>query len=184
MKNICIVVLACMLALPSIAQEKEKLSRKEKQEIKKQQRMERDSLALLALSAAVESQRFVLEADQLQGKKGVSIQVMSDINFVLVDSSKAVFQLGSLHLIGINGVGGVTVEGRVSKYTCDKLKKGNGYYIQMTVRSNVGVFDFNINAMPNTRSSATVTSSRRGRFTYLGRIVALPQTRIYKGMSF
>ena len=130
----------------------------------------------------VTHQQFVLEADYLSDRTGSRIPVQSTINFIMVDSLTATVQLGSAMSVGYNGVGGTTVEGRISKYEYTLIgKKKEVYSITMSFMSSLGIYDVTMMVMPDSRTDATIRGNWAGSLSYHGKIVPLAQSRIYKG---
>jgi hypothetical protein len=183
MKKIIAILLLSTLFFTVAAQEKnkKKLTREEKKELRRQQKEEAEKL----VTAMIESRQFVLLADNIQSRQGRTFPVSSNINFVLVDSNEAVFQFGSVRLIGINGIGGITVEGKITYYDVKKYEKSGAYYIKMTISTSTGFYDIKFNISSTGVADAEVESTMAGGgFSYLGRIVPAHQSRYYKGTSF
>lgn len=180
------VVLLMMLALilNGQAQEEQKLTRKEKQAILKKERAAADSVDKVITAIIIENKKFVLEADQLRDRYGNMAFVMSSINFIAVDTSIAVFQFGSAHTVGVNGLGGVTVEGRLTSYEVKKNEKNGSYYIQLNLSSSLGTFNVSLNVSPNGNASATVNAMSGGKLHYSGKLVPLQASNVYQGMSW
>src|SRR5664280_2216065 len=86
-----------------------KLSRKEQKEAKR----DREFFNFQALDTLLKTKNFVLAADFLDNQYGNRTPVMSDINFIKVDSPDAVLQTGSMNNFGMNGIGGATAEGSI-----------------------------------------------------------------------
>lgn len=82
---------------------------------------------------AVRDMSFVLEADRLTVPSGTSVMVSSVINFVSVNEDKAVVQVSPLRGPGVNGVGGITVEGNIYDVRYDTDRWGN-LILTMSVR--------------------------------------------------
>jgi hypothetical protein len=130
----------------------------------------------------VETQQFVLEADWLSDKYGNRIPVTSTINFVMVDSTEGVMQLGNAFAVGYNGLGGSTVEGRISDYKVKTIgKKKNAYNIYMNFQSTLGNFNINLMVGGDGSADANIRSNWPGQLNYHGDIVPLGQARVYKG---
>jgi hypothetical protein len=186
MKQTIIAFLMLFIALGAFAQEQEpkKLTRKEKQEILKLERAKEDSILRAVTDVIITNKQFVLEADQLRDRYGNMAFVTSNINFIAVDSNVAVFQFGSAHTVGINGIGGVTVEGRITSFKAKKNEKNGSYYIQFNISSNLGMFDISMNVSGDGRASATVNAMSRGKLNYSGKLVSLQTSNVYKGMSW
>ena len=133
----------------------------------------------------VNSHRFILEADFIAGRSGSRHPVNSTLNFILVDSSEAVLQLGSPYGMGFNGVGGITIDGTVTKYELVEKKNRNSvsYSITLYIMSSLGTYDIQIWVSQSGYADATVRGNYSGSVVYSGKLVPLKQSRIYKGMS-
>lgn len=185
MKRVIIFVLAAVLALPAFTQE---LSKKEQRqlekELKKEQQAAEAAQKAEVVGAMVEYQRFVLEANTLRDKRGTSVQVSSNINFISADSLTGVIQVGSNTYIGRNGVGGVTVDGSIADYKYTLHEKSGSYNISYFLRTPVGSYDVQITARPDGRADATVRSTTWGdQLRYSGFLVPIGISRVYKGTS-
>ena len=131
--------------------------------------------------------RFVLEADYVGNQTGNRIPVTSNLNFIIVDSNKVTLQLGSFQGIGINGVGGITVDGNITNYNMHKIvgRKGNvSYFVQMTIISSVGNYDVSMNVGDTGRADARVSGTVSGQLNYYGNLVPLSLSRVYKGTPY
>ena len=86
------------------------LSKKEQKEITKakKQRLEQETTKMLVL--AIDSQKWILEADRLTDRYNNTIHVNSIINFIALDKDELIIQLGSDSGLGYNGVGGVSIK--------------------------------------------------------------------------
>jgi len=185
MKRIIVVLLAMLFAFPAFSQE---LSRKEQKklekELKKEQQAEEAAKMATVVDAMVLYQRFVLEAHTLRDKRGNSLQVASNINFIAADSLTGVIQVGSNTYIGRNGVGGVTVDGSITEYKYTRHKKSGSYNISYYLRTPVGSYDVTITAYPDGRANADVRSTTWGdRLRYSGNLVPPGISRVFKGSS-
>lgn len=187
MKTLLSILIVSLLTLPSFGQEQE-LSKKEQKklmkELKKEQEAEEAAKRNLMTGLMVESQTFVLEADRLQDNRGNTVNVSSMINFIACDSVNGVIQIGSDLYIGGNGVGGVTVEGPVTKYKFSLNEKKGTYSVSFNVRSTHGAYDVRMSVYGEGRAEATVTSTWPGRLSYSGYLVPPATSKVYKGMSF
>ena len=93
--------------------ERRKAERKQRQSEKFIQ-AEIDSINYANALQALENLDFVLEADQLVFKRGMSVFVSTTTNFISVQNDKAVVQIAPFNAGGgPNGVGGITVAGRI-----------------------------------------------------------------------
>ncbi len=132
-------------------------------------------------SELIGNKSFVLEADWLSNQYGERVPVVPDLNFIRIDTTYAVLQIGSTQRIGYNGVGGVTAEGRVTSWKVNKNEKKLNYHIQANIITSLGVFDISMNVSADGRATASITGMRRGQLNYTGSLVPLDQTHTYQG---
>jgi len=181
MKKVLVVLLTGFMFFTVQGQEvgKKKLTRKEKKELRRQQ----DEDAKKIVDAIIEARQFVLEANLIKNKSGQTFSVSSTINFVMVDSNKAVFQFGSAHTIGVNGVGGATVEGKITKYDVNKREKSGSYYIRINISATTGFYEIRLDISSTGMADAQVTALSNKKIGYSGRIIPLHESRVFQGMS-
>jgi hypothetical protein len=163
-------------------EEQRKLEKEHKTALKKAAEEE----ALKVTEWMLDQRRFVLEADYIAGRSGTRYPVSSILNFVMVDSSEAVIQIGSSSGIGYNGVGGITAEGSVTRYEVEKKvgKKGTSYFVIIHVLSAMGMYDVMMSVSGSGNVDATVRGNTRGMLRYSGQLVPLKESRVYKGRSY
>ncbi|WP_075602864.1 DUF4251 domain-containing protein [Saccharicrinis aurantiacus] len=187
MKNLIIVFILFFTCSIITAQETEKkMTRKERRALEKEQKeaeqklYEEQQSALIKL--AIDSANWVLEADMLFDRYGKSVNVSSTLNFIGVTNKYATVQLGRNSGIGYNGVGGVTVDGRVTKYEVDYNEKKGTYFIVLIVSSSLGTFDIRMNTN-NTGDmvDATIKGNGPQSVRYNGRLLPTTMSSIYKG---
>ena len=96
MKRVIIIVFAALLTLPAFTQELTKKEQKQlEKELKKEQKAEEAAQKAQIVGVMVHYQRFVLEANTLRDKRGNSVQVSANLNFIASDSITGVIQVGS-----------------------------------------------------------------------------------------
>jgi hypothetical protein len=186
MKAIVIIAAISMIGLSSFAQEPE-LSQREKQKLDKQlqkeQKEEESARKREIVKLMVEHGRFVLEADRLRDKRGNTAIVTPMLNFVLADSLNGVLQVGSNNYVGLNGVGGITVEGTISHYKYVQNEKNKTFFVSYSLMTPTGTYDVRMTVYPEGRADATISSSWPGQLNYSGYIVPQPLSRVYQGMT-
>lgn len=135
---------------------------------------------------ALKNKQFVLEANQVIFRNGVSAFVTSNTNFVLMNNSRATVQTAfNTAYPGPNGIGGITVDGNSSDLKMNVDKKGNvncSFSVQ-----GVGISAQIFITMSNGSNSASVTISpnfNNNNLTLNGNIVPLDQSNIFKGRSW
>ncbi len=182
MKKAAIILSILLLSSITILQaqeKKKKLTKEEKKELKQQQKEE----AIQQTTLMIENKTFVLEADNLQNRKGITVPVSSNINFISVNGNVAVFQFGSAHTVGYNGVGGVTVEGRITSWDVKKREKSGAYYIRINITATTGFYDITFDISSTGMADATVNTNSKHKLHYSGMAVPLSESRIHKGYS-
>ncbi len=187
MKTLLTLLVVFVFVLGAFSQEEtQQLSKKEIKKLQKEQKMaekaaEAERMAEVT-SFMVNQQQFVLEADYLSDKYGQRVPVTPTINFVLVDSLVGTVQFGDAMAIGYNGVGGVTVDGRITKYEYSVIgKKEDSYSIRLILMSSIGTYDITLMVNSQGTADAQVRGNWSGQLNYHGKLVPLTLSRVYKG---
>lgn len=193
MKKLLLLSIIFAIAFTCYAQEEgveQEYSKRELKKIakeeKKAQRAAEAEQQKAIVELMLEMHRFVLEAQHLSGKSGQRIPVTSTLNFIGVDSVNAVIQLGTVSgAPGYNGVGGITVDGRITKYDLKVIegKKGKSYTLMLNVMSSIGIFDITFMISESGYTDATIRSTTSGVLNYSGNLVPIYKSRVYKGSS-
>ena len=131
----------------------------------------------------LEGKDFVLEADYLANKIGDRVPVTSSLNFISVDSSVSVLQIGRNTGIGFNGVGGVTAEGKITRYKLQTDTKRKSFYLSYSVTTAIGSYDINMSVGADGYASATLSGTTSGQLTYTGYLVPVENSSVYKGYN-
>lgn len=144
-----------------------------------------DSLAGVQATAALKNRDFVLEADNVSFKNGMTAFVNSTTNFISVKGNRAVVQISPSNFSsGPNGLGGVTVDGTISGVEIRTDKKGGVTY-------SMNVMGIGINAQveiyttPGTnRATATVYPNFNSNTVWMeGNIVPYENSTVIEGSS-
>lgn len=191
MRSLFIVTILTIVGLLSTTTvySKDNLSRRERREqrrIEKEQRkLEKaaaDSLAFQLACEAVEQGRFVVTADQLSGRYGRVINVNESTNFVLVQGDTAIVQFAlERGLIGPNGLGGVTVQGRVTKSSVKYGKNGELNYTMYVTGMAISAEVYFTLPKGSTDCNITVNSNySANRLIFRGKLHPY-NTRIFQG---
>jgi len=183
-----LIIVLFSLSLPVFSQNG-KASRDDRNEQrqweKEQRKIEKEKLkeqAAEITKVMVDSQKFVLEASQLSNRNGVRATVSPSINFIMVNSKAATMQLGSAFAIGYNGVGGQTLDGRVTRYEVNKTGRDDkNYSISMTVMTSLSTYDIFLTISEVGNGDARIRSNWSGELNYHGKLVPLGLSKVYKG---
>ncbi len=183
MKRTLLFTLLLSFTMVLFAQEEStKLTRKEKREIKKQEQKEFEQALTAALAKSIDDKKWVLEANSLADKRGSSIPVNSNLNFIALEGDEVFIQLGSNAGLGANGVGGISVRAKVTKYEVKKNEKKGTYYFQIYTSSALGSFDIRMDCNGSGQiASATISGNTSRKVTYSGQLVPLEKSTVYKG---
>ena len=148
--------------------------------MKKQEQIEQN-MAILAL---LHSKQWVIEAHTVFDRYNQSYQINPTINFVGVKDEEGALQLGFDGLIGWNGVGGVTVYGKITKYEIKEGKEKSNPSINMRFQGR-GSSSATISVTVNSSGLATakVNGDFGERITFTGMIKPLEESTVYKGQS-
>ena len=170
MKNIVVIILG-MLMLVSCGPAKE-LTPEEKAE-----KLQREQV----ISSAIENKGFVIEAHTVYDKYGESYNMSPSINFVLVNNEDGTIQLGFDQIVGWNGVGGITLDGKVRDY---KVVEREGSLPSISFSMNgvsVGNVTLNVSVNSHGMATAVVNGNWGERITFRGQFRSLSESSIYKG---
>lgn len=131
----------------------------------------------------IENRDFVLEADYLQDRHGNRAFVSNTINFVAVDSTTAIIQVGSNYRIGPNGVGGVTAKGKITSWKLSENEKDETFTLFTTVLTPIGIYDLQFFIGSSGNSTVRLTGLTLGELTFEGDVVPYSQSSVYEGQS-
>lgn len=182
MKKPIIILLAFIFSLGLNAQEAQK-SKKEKREERKQQELTQQNATRAQQESWVENKTFVLEASQVFGKKGSQYQLSPSTNFVYINGDQAIVQLSFNGLVGWNGVGGITIKGKITKYEYSTEKKNKPIYIQLGIQGSEGFQDVTLWVSSSGNGEAQVTDMRGNRIRFTGKVLSLEDSKVYIGTS-
>ena len=158
-----------------------KLTKKQRKQLKAMM----DSINFARAAAAMDNMDFVLRADRLLFKYGHTAYVNSVTNFISVSGDYATVQVAPFYGGGPNGVGGITLDGRVSNVKYETRKNGN-WSLSMSVMGSIISATLNIELYAGgNNAEVTITSNfRSSKITLIGTLTQPDDTYIYKGTSY
>lgn len=136
-----------------------------------------------ATEGMIDSTSFVLRADYLANHYGYRKIVEPTLNFIEVDSSKVIIQTGNNLGIGYNGVGGLTLRGKIVSWRVTKNDLSKSFMISMGISSSLGYYDVFMNISADGRSSARISGTTRGDLIFEGIMGPLNETMTYQGST-
>lgn len=167
-----LVVIMC-LCLPFISSAQSN-DRKEKKKTEKKEQHEK-------IRVLLGDSTWVLTAHTLRDRRENSAFVNPSTNFVAIAGKEAVIQIATNNFEpGLNGLGGQTLEGRLTNYKIKDRGPGKGFDIRMDF---TGLLTFNIWISVTGSGNATLQLSglRGQRITYLGSLEILEGSGIFVG---
>ena len=129
---------------------------------------------------------FVIEVDQLLFPQGMTKFVSSYTNFVSMNQDEAVIQIATSYFNpGPNGLGGITVKGKVSDVSMTTDKKGFIYY-NFTVQGIMVSATVTIQMLGDgNRATVTVYPNfNNNNLTMTGVVVPYSQSDVFQGQTF
>ncbi|MCG8474922.1 MAG: DUF4251 domain-containing protein [Cytophagales bacterium] len=182
MRSTLIIILSFVFLCPVFAQETtpKKLTRKERKELRKQERQRIRAENLAKTRQIADSMNFILQAHTFVTRYGNTIPVNSTVNFFATDGENATIQLAlSDFIMGANGVGGITIDGMVSKYKAIKQKHATTLLID--VFTALGTYHVTVYANYGGISTLRVVTMRGQRFELQGTLLPLEENFAFKG---
>lgn len=147
-----------------------------------------DSVAFLKAVNALKEGAFVLEATNVTFPNGLVRFVSSNTNYVQMDNGEGVVQTAFSNFAynpGPNGLGGVTVEGRISSPTLKEDKDGNAYYtysIQgVAISATVSI---SLTAGTNNASAQISPNFNGNNMTMTGSLLPLAESDVFQGTTW
>lgn len=180
----CIVLLFPYLG---IAQEADtvdfsNMSKKEIRAYKKEVQKKQDEENMKKVVDLLESKEWVVETNTLRDRYGQSYQTSPTINFIGIAGETATVQLGTESLVGYNGVGGITADGKITKYELNEGGKNQGPTVKLSVfGGSIGQVNLTVRATSNFMATIDYNSVEGDRLSFSGRLVSLEETTVYKG---
>jgi len=179
MKKILMIFISALMIMNLQAQEA-KTKQERRAEKKAKDIARRDSLRVVQ-EMWVQNKTYVLEAQQVYNKMGEMFQLSPSTNFVYVDGDEAIVQLSFNGLSGWNGVGGITIKGKISKYSYESDNKNKPIFIRMTIQGNSGFHDISMWISNSGSGEASIVDIKGNRIKFTGETVALNRSAIYIG---
>jgi len=160
-----------------------KLSKEERKALREAKKAEeaRQKEIVFELNKDIANNKsWVIEAHTVFPKGGGSIPMDPTINFVSTREDETTIQLSFNGLVGWNGVGGITLDGKISKYEVNESK--NAINIRMTaIGPGMGPVDLMATVDINGNGRVTVSGNWGERITFSGNFVSFGNSRIFKG---
>ena len=154
--------------------------KQERLERKQQKALEQQEMKA-ALLDLVQDQSFVLQADALYDRYRNRYNATAN-NFIMFDGDRMVLQTAFPAYIGYNGLGGITIDGRVTDYDMNENKNSITVTAQVT-NSVAGHGTLTMNIGSSGYADATFSDNWGNRISFSGYIESLENSRFFEGMS-
>jgi len=183
-KHILLLSLAMLLFTTAVWTQEEAMTEKEKQksERKKAEKAQRSS-NYEAILELLDERNFVIEAYQFVDRYGQTVQVNTTTNFIAVRDSVATVQIvfpGSVS--GYNGLGGITLDGRLTSLEINEKDPGKGVRFQMRVfGSGFASADMFVDVGTDGRATIRYNGQYGSRFTLRGYFQSWAGSGVFKG---
>lgn len=180
------ILLICLGLLLSIQtswaqtgkREQRKIERAEKKRLKAEERQKKHEWVL----GLIQEKSYVLEATRLSGRYGEQYQVNPSTNFVKIEGDQIIVQTANNHSIGYNGLGGITINGTIQDYSIADAKNGVSIMIRFS-DPVMGMSTLNLDVQESGNAQARVVGGWGGRVVFQGQVVALEESRVFKGRT-
>jgi hypothetical protein len=136
-----------------------------------------------ATEKLIDSAAFVLTADFLSNQHGYRRIAEPLLNFIEVDSSQCIIQTGNSSGMGYNGVGGLTISGKINTWKVNKDPIHKTFMIRMSISSALGFYDVFMSVNASGKAMATLSGITRGQLIFEGSLCPLKESRTFEGRS-
>ena len=131
----------------------------------------------------LESKSFALEANTVFSKKGRAFNMNPTLNFISLQNGEGTLQLSFNQIVGWNGVGGITLEGKVRNYSVIKGDETKMPSVKFDMNGTTGWSTVYITVNSVGSARATVDGAFGDRITFAGPLVPSSKSSIYKGAT-
>lgn len=166
--------------------EQENMSEKRQDERQQRKLMETklDSVKFVRAVKALEGLDFVLEADQLQFKRGSTAFVSATTNFISLHDEHATVQVAPFYGGGPNGVGGITLDGKASNIKMETDKRGNVFFTMSVMGVGLSArVSISLTKDSNQASATIYPNFHSNNLTLIGELLPAEESNVFKGQS-
>ena len=144
-----------------------------------------DSAMFVRAVDALEKLDFVLEANQLQFKRGYTAFVNATTNFISLHDAHATVQVAPFNGGGPNGVGGITLDGKASNIKMETDKRGNVFFTMNVMGTGISArVTISLTKGSNKASATIYPNFHSNNITLLGELMPAEDSSVFKGQSF
>ncbi|OHX67917.1 DUF4251 domain-containing protein [Flammeovirga pacifica] len=167
-----------------LARKQAKEERKKAKQLEKQQAKAEEEARLAMAKQAMHDQEFVLEANQVFDRYGNVAQVTNNINFIKMNKNTCVVQLGFDGIVGYNGVGGITLDGKISDLKITENEHG-GLSMDFNVQGSMmqARVRINLNGGDNWADASVRSQTENIEIKFRGNIIPSNLSNIFQGAT-
>ena len=182
---------------PASAVVQKKMTRKEKEAawraerlkkraLEEQREIRNDSIEYAQALVAVRNGSWALEASNVTFNNGVTRFVTPSTNFISVNNGNAVLQTAfdNTNIYSPNGLGGITLEGRIADESMKMDKDGNLYYSYSILGAQISASVMVVITARSNQATATIDPNfSSSQMTFSGYIYPYVNSGIIEGTS-
>ncbi len=181
MKNVLTaIVMMAFLCVSTGIMAQEKSDRKARKEAKKAEYIDN----LETFSDWVDSREFVILTNSMTGRNGSIYNLHPTVNFIEVDGNRILIQTANPSGIGLNGLGGVTTQGRISQIRV--FENENDEPISMLIHFTtpaLGTANMTVHVNGDGNATAFLRGNWGRQVTFRGEFSQTDSAVTYKGMQ-
>lgn len=195
MKKLLLITTMLLLSITTTFAQTSKEARAAKREALKKEREARktleaqqDSIAYLKAVESLKSGTFVLEASNVTFPNGITRFVSNTTNYVQANDGNGIVQTAFTNFTyspGPNGLGGVTVEGKISGFQLKQDKDGN-YFCNYNIQGTAVLATISITLTGGTNQASVIISPNfnNNNMTMTGNLYPLNESDVFQGTTW
>ena len=158
----------------------ENLSKAEKKALRKEEKISHYN----KLTEFLVHQSFVVEGNIFVDRYGRRAFANQSTNFLILEEEQGTIQLALNNGFGYNGLGGITLSGKLTSFDIKRRAPDQPISIQgRLVGTGLGVIDFFLDIDVDERVTARFSSQYGHRFQLIGNLFSLEETIPYIGIK-
>ncbi|MBB6459536.1 DUF4251 domain-containing protein [Flammeovirga kamogawensis] len=167
-----------------LAKKKAKEERKKAKQLAKQQAKAEETARFEMSKQAMKDQKFVLQANQVYDRYGNVAQVTNSINFIKLNGDVCVVQLGFEGIVGYNGVGGITLDGKITDLELKENEHG-GVNMSFNVQGSMmqAAVRINLNGADNWADASVRSQTENIEVKFRGNLLPTDLSSVFQGAT-
>lgn len=175
-----LMIVGCMSSCRTLTPEQQ--AEKARMEVLQQKA---DSVNFVNARKLIENRDFVLEVEKITSKNSAFKFVNPAKNFLAVTDDQAIVQVAPFSGGGPNGVGGITVEGRLTKFETKEDRRGNKiFYLNISGLNISAAVTLTLYHNSNKAVAIVNPNFNSNNITLDGTIVSSEDSEVIQGQTF